>query len=168
MVIMFVRHGDAIDDKLTKLGKKQCELMVSQDENYAFSKIYCSVQNRCKETADYLKKKYGLTVEYSSKIIDRETLNHEPKTADEQEWYDNYLNKNYSHQKPEGCYEFLKRNFEEFDKIIKNHKERNENVILVAHSCTFYAIQEYFNKCSSHEINYYRLGNCSKVYFEIK
>lgn len=168
MVIMFVRHGDAENDKLTALGKRQCELMASQNENYEFSKIYCSTQNRCKETAEYLKNKYGLKIEYLPKIVDRQILNHEPETADEQEWYDNYLNKNYKHKEPEGCYEFLKRNFEEFDKIIKNHKERNENVILVAHSCTFYAIQEYLNKSSGQEINYYRLGNCSKVYFEIK
>lgn len=168
MIIMFVRHGEAIDDKLTELGKRQCELMVEQNEAYNFSKIYCSTTNRCRQTAKYFEEKLKLSVEYLDKIKDRELLNHEPQNEDEQEWYDNYLNKSYSHKNPEGCFEFLKRNFAEFDKIIKNHKPKNENVILVAHSCTFYAIQEYFNHCTDDEINYYRLSNCSRVYFEIK
>lgn len=101
-------------------------------------------------------------------LRDREALHHDPETEEEQFWYDNYLNKNFSSLKPEGCKEFLQRNFDVFDRIISEHKQKNENVILVAHSCTFYAIQEYFNKSSGEEINYYRLSNCAKVYFEVR
>ena len=168
MILMFVRHGEARGDELTDFGKKQCELMAAQDESYVFSKIYCSTAKRCKDTAEYLSKKYNLKIEYLKNIKDRELLNHEPQTADEHEWYDNYLNRSYSHKNPEGCLEFLNRNFDEFEKIIKKHNAKNENIILVAHSCTFYAIQEYFSGSGNNEINYYRLGNCSKVYFEIK
>lgn len=167
MIIMFVRHGESVDDKLTDFGKKQCEIMSSGKEEYKFSKIYCSVANRCKETAEYLKDRLGLKIDFLKGVKDRELLDGDPKNSDEQEWYDNYLNKNYSHEKPEGCREFLQRNFVEFDKIIKQHKDKNENVVLVAHSCTFYAIQEYFNQSKTDNINYYRLGNSSKVYFEI-
>lgn len=168
MIIMFVRHGEAVNDELTKLGREQCELMVKQNEDYDFAKIYCSTTNRCRETAKFYAEKLNLKVEYLDKIKDRELLEHKPENQDEKEWYDNYLNKSYSHKNPEGCFEFLKRNFDEFDKIIKTHKDKNENIILVAHSCTFYAIQEYFNHCQDDEINYYRLANCSRVYFEIK
>ena len=168
MILMFVRHGEAKNDELTELGKKQCELMIQQNEDYQFSKIYCSTTNRCKETADYYKRKLGLDIEYLDKLKDRELLGHDPENADEQLWYDNYLNKSFSHKNPEGCADFLKRNFEIFGKIIASHKDKNENVILVAHSCTFYAIEEYFNHCTDDEINYYRLANCSRVYFEIK
>lgn len=168
MILMFVRHGESVNDELTEFGKKQCEFMVMGEEDYKFSKLYCSVANRCKQTASYLSEKYSLEPEYISGVKDREMLKTEPKNEDEKEWYDNYLNKNYSHKNPEGCKEFLERNFKEFDRIINNHKSSNENVILVAHSCTFYALREYLNKSDSEEINYCRLSNCSKIYFEIK
>ena len=168
MVIMYVRHGDSVDDKLTRLGESQCELMVAETEKYEFSKIYCSVTNRCKMTAKYLSEKYNLETEYVEGVRDRGLLNRDPETNEERLWYDNYLNKNFSSKKPEGCKEFLERNFKEFDKIIKNHKKKNENVILVAHSSTFYALQEYLNKSLGDEIKYYRVSNCARVYFEIK
>ena len=168
MILMFVRHGDSVNDELTELGKRQCELMVENDENYEFSKLYCSIMKRCKQTAFYLSEKYNLETEYVSGIKDRELLKGDPLSDDEKEWYDNYLNKNYSHKNPEGCKEFLERNFHEFDRIINAHKDKNENIILVAHSCTFYALQEYLKKTDSEEISYCRLSNCSKIYFEIK
>lgn len=168
MVIMFVRHGDANEKGLTELGKHQCELMCEGEEKYKFSKIYCSSVERCKLTAEYLKNYFNIEVEYFDKLRDREVLSDAPQNEQEQLWYDNYLNKNFSSKSPEGCKEFLERNFNVFDEIIKNHKNKNENVILVAHSCTFYAIQEYFNKTAGSEINYYRLSNCAKVYFEIR
>ena len=167
MIIMFVRHAEALDNVLTNLGKRQCELMCEQSENYMFSKIYCSSVSRCKETAKYLKDKYELDIEYYDELRDREVLNEEPKTDGEREWYDNYLNKEYSHSNPEGCKEFLKRSFEIFDKIVNKHKSKNENVILVAHSCTFYALQEYVNPSKGKDVNYCRLSNCSRIYFEI-
>ena len=167
MIIMFVRHAEAIDNKLTELGRKQCRLMCEQAENYKFSKIYCSSVDRCRDTAKYLKDKYGLEIEYLDAIRDREVLNKPPETLSEQEWYDNYLNKNYSNSNPEGCKDFLERNFEVFNRIISKHKSKQENVILVAHSCTFYALQEYINSSKGDNLNYYRLSNCSKIYFEI-
>lgn len=167
MILMFVRHGESVNDELTELGRKQCELMVMGDEDYKFSKIYCSVMKRCKQTASYLSEKYNLETEFVAGVKDREMLKTEPKADDEKEWYANYLNKNYSHKNPEGCKEFLERNFCEFDRIIKAHKDKNENIILVAHSCTFYALREYLNKSEGSEINYCRLSNCSKIYFEI-
>ena len=167
MIIMFVRHAEAKENVLTELGRKQCEIMCEQEENYVFSKIYCSTVDRCKETAEYLKTKHKLEVEYFDSLKDREVLNQKPETDEEWEWYNNYLNKNYSHSKPEGCKEFLQRNFAVFDKIIQAHKGKKENVILVAHSCTFYAIQEYLNASKGENINYCRLSNCGRVYFEI-
>ena len=137
MVIMFVRHAEANGDKLTELGKDQCKLMCMQDEDYKFSKIYSSPINRCKETAKFLQDKYNLSVELIQSLKDREVLNKDPQTQKEKEWYDNYLNKNYSSKHPEGCKEFLDRNFKAFDYIINNHIDKNENVILVAHIMQF-------------------------------
>ena len=154
MIIMFVRHAEAKNNKITTLGKKQCELMSEQDEDYVFSKIYSSSVDRCKETAKYFQKKYNLELEVIDKIRDRDVLKGAPQTDDEKLWYDNYLNKNFSHQKPEGCKEFLDRNFEEFRRIIEKHKDKNENVILVAHSCTFYALLEFLKPSKTNDLDY--------------
>ena len=167
MILMFVRHAEAEGDKITTFGKRQCEFMCEQHEDYEFTKIYSSSVNRCKETAKYFQDKYNLPVEYVHDVRDREVLDAEPCNAQERLWFDNYLNKTFSNDKPEGCREFLFRNFKEFDRIINNHKDRNENIILVAHSCTFYALQEYLNPSKNNYINYSRLSNCSKIYFEI-
>ena len=167
MIIMFVRHAEAIENEITALGRRQCELMCEQNEDYKFSKIYCSSVKRCKETAKYFQDKYNLEIEYLDDIRDRETLNKEPANQDEMTWYNNYLNKTFSHSNPEGCKEFLQRNFAEFENILNKHKGANENIILVAHSCTFYALQEYLNPSRGDKLNYCRLANCSKIYFEI-
>ena len=167
MILMFVRHAEAENNQITELGRRQCELMCEQNEDYKFSKIYTSSVSRCKATAKYLQNKYNLELESFDEIRDREVLDHKPQTESECEWYDNYLNKTYSHVNPEGCKEFLQRNFKVFDSILNKHKSNNENVILVAHSCTFYALQEYLNPSKGECINYCRLSNCAKIYFEV-
>lgn len=167
MIIMYVRHGDAEGDKLTELGRKQCELMVKQDESIKFSKIYSSPMNRCIETSKYLAEKYNLEIEVVSKLDERKTLGREPESDTEKEWFDNYLNPNYSSNNPEGCKEFVDRTARVLDNIINAHKNKNENVIISAHSCSLYAIMAYFNKEKQGDINWYRAGNCSKVYFEV-
>lgn len=167
MIIMFVRHAEADGDELTNLGEEQCRVMCLQDEDYKFSKIYCSPISRCRKTAKFLQDKYSLSVEILANLKDREVLKGKPETEQEKEWYDSYLNKTYSSQNPEGCKEFLERNFKEFDYIINKHKDKKENIILVAHSCTFYALQEYLNASKEQNINYSRLANCARVYFEI-
>ena len=168
MILMYVRHGDAKDDKLTELGKQQCEVMVKQDESFNFSKIYSSPLSRCTDTAKYLEKKHGVKTEILTDLIERHTLERDPETENEQEWFDNYLNKNFSNSEPEGCKDYLKRTYNALDKIINEHKDKNENVIIVAHSCTYYAIMSYFNESNKNDINWYRISNCAKVYFEIK
>ncbi len=167
MIIMYVRHGEAEDDKLTEFGKKQCELMVMQNESVKFSKIYSSPMNRCIETSKYLAEKYNLEIEVVSKLDERKTLGRDPETEHEKEWFENYLNPLFSSKSPEGCKEFVDRTAVVLDEIIKQHKHKNENVIISAHSCSLYAIMAYFNKDKQGDINWYRAGNCSKVYFEI-
>lgn len=169
MIIMFVRHAEAKNNKLTKFGKEQLKMVLREQENFEFSKIYCSPVNRCLETASVFQEKHGLDVEVLEGIRDRQLLKtKDPQNADEQEWYDNYLNPMFSHENPEGCKEYLARNFLQFKKIIDKHIDKNENVILVAHSGTFYALLAYINGVYKNKnINWYRLGTCGKVYIEI-
>lgn len=169
MIIMFVRHADAKNDKLTKLGRRQCKLALRAKENIKFDKIYTSNTNRCIKTARCFQLKYKLPVEVLEGLNERELLpSSEPQNEKEREWFDNYMNPLYSSKEPEGCKEFLTRNFIEFKKIIDEHIDKNENVIIVAHSGTLYALMAYVNGIKKNRnINWFRAGNCSKVYFEV-
>ena len=166
---MFVRHAESKNDKLTKFGKIQCKLAIKQKESIRFSKIYCSSSNRCLQTARYFQKKYKLSLDVCDTLKERELLeNSKPQNEKEQEWYDNYMNPMYSCERPEGCKEYLSRNFFEFKKIINEHFDKNENVIIVAHSSTLYALYSYIHGLNKGEdLVWSRAGNCSKVYFEI-
>lgn len=169
MLILFVRHADAKNDKLTKLGKKQCKLAVKSKDGIKYSKVYSSSARRCIKTARYFQLKYKLPLEVLKGLKDRELLpGLEPQNEKEKEWYENYMNPLYSSTDPEGCKEFLTRNFIEFKKIIDEHIDKNENVIIVAHSGTLYALMAYVNGIRKNKnINWFKAGNCSKVYFEI-
>jgi len=166
---MFMRHADAKNDKLTKFGKKQCKIAVKAKENIKFDKIYTSNSKRTIKTARYFQLKYKLPVEVLEGLNDRELLlEGEPKNEQEQLWYNNYMNPLFSSTSPEGCKEFLTRNFIEFKKIIDEHIDKNENIIIVAHSGTLYALMAYINGIrKNRNINWFRAGNCSKIYFEV-
>ena len=169
MIIMFVRHADAVNDEITDLGYKELEILKEYKENLKFSKVYTSSASRCRVTADCLVKKLDLPLEVCFNLKERELLREdEPKNAEECDWYDNYLNPNFSSKNPEGCKDFLERNFEVFDKIVKSHKDKNENIIIVAHSGTLYVLLAYiygYNK--NNNLPWRRVGNCSRIYFEV-
>ncbi len=169
MIIMFVRHADDVNDVLTERGRKRCELMIDYEEQYEFAKIYSSSANRCVETAKELNKKFNLEIEIDKDLIEREKLSSKlPKNKEEQEWFDNYLNPEYSSKNPEGCKEFLERTFRCFRKIINEHFDKNENAIIVAHSGTAYSLFAFVNGIQKGEdIKWVRVGNCTKLYFEI-
>ena len=169
MIILFVRHADDIDNKITKLGKKQCEVMVDYEEEFAFAKIYSSPAKRCVDTAKPLSKKFNLDIEILDELNERDQLNNKtPQTKEEKMWYDNYMNPSYSCAKPEGCKEYLDRNFSAFNKIINNHIDKNENAIIVAHSGTFYILSAFINGYDKNkDLKWSRVGNCAKIYFEI-
>lgn len=169
MILMFVRHAEAVSDKITKHGKKQIVLAAQEEERFEFAKIYTTPANRCKETAAVFQAKFDIPLDVVDGLRERELLTtKKPQNAVEQEWYDNYLNPLYSSKNPEGCKEFLERNFTQFKRIINEHLDRNENIVLVAHSCTFYALMAFVNGIyKNKKINWYRIGTCGKVYFEI-
>ena len=167
MIIEFIRHAEAKGDKLSKFGKKQAKLLSKQKDDFEFVKIYSSPLNRCLQTANILAKAKKLPVVADERIKERETLEDKPKTKEEQVWYDNYLNPKYSSFNPEGCKELLERVYSFLNEKIFEHYQKNENIIIVSHSGIFYAVMAYFNKNKQGNINWYKLGNCSKIYFEI-
>lgn len=169
MIIKFIRHAESKNNKLTKFGKLQCKVAVKEKDAFKYEKIYCSPTARCVKTARYFQNKFKLPVEIVEGIKERELLRtKEPQTEDEKKWFDNYLNPMYSSENPEGCKEYLARNFIEFERIINNHIDKNENVIIVAHSGTFYALMAYINGIQKNKnILWYRLGNMDSVYVEL-
>lgn len=168
MIIMLVRHAEQRNDKLTRQGKLQCKLAVNDGEMVKFSKIYCSPAGRCVETAKYFELAYNLPLEICPELKERELLSTvEPQSMREQEWFDNYLNPKFSSRNPEGCKEYLQRSFRLFDRIVREHKKKNENVIIVAHSGTLYALSAYIHgEGQAKNITWMRMGACNKVYFE--
>lgn len=169
MIIMFVRHAEAKNDKLTKLGKIQCRLAVKQKDKIKFEKIYCSPANRCVKTARYFQNKYKLPAEICENLAERQLLvDAVPQNDNEQEWYDNYMNPLYENDLPEGCKNYLTRSFVEFKRIVDENIKTNTNVIIVAHSCTIYALSAFvYGIEKDKNIQWMRVGNCSKVYYEI-
>ncbi len=168
MIIMFLRHAEAKGDKLTKFGKKQAKLNFLQKEDFEFAKIYSSPTKRCCDTMKIFNKKRKLPFEFDTRLSERETLGHEPQTKEEKAWHNAYMNPKFSSFEPEGCREFLERVFSFLRERIFEHYQKNENIAIVAHSGIFYAIMAYFNKEKKGDIGWYKLGNTSKVYFEIK
>ncbi len=170
MIIKFVRHADSKKDKITRFGRKQCKMALKQKDAIKYEKIYCSSSGRCVRTARFFQNKLKLQVEVVEGLKERETLlANEPQNEAEQLWYDNYLNPLFSNEEPEGCKEFLARNFIEFNRIIDNHIDKNENVIIVAHSGTFYALMAYINGIQKNkDLVWYRLTNCAQIIVEVK
>ena len=168
MIIEFIRHAEAKGDNLTKLGKLQAKIISKQKDDFKFDKIYCSPVKRCAKTAKIINKKLKLSFEYDNRLAERETLGREPNNKNEKSWYDNYMNPAYSNFEPEGCKEFIERVFEFLNEKIFDHYQKNENIIVVSHSGRVYAFIAYFNKHKKGELNWYKIGNCSKIYFEIK
>ena len=65
--IYIVRHGEKIDGEnmpLTKRGRKQAELLAKRLRKLKISKMYSSDLERCKETAEIIKKHIKIPIKY--------------------------------------------------------------------------------------------------------
>ena len=164
--ICFVRHGDAKNDNLTRLGKKQAKDAIKQLEYENIKKIYCSPLNRCIQTATIISKKLGLEIEIIEDLKERTKIRN-PKTKEEYEVNENYLNYNYINKNHETCNTYINKSFKAFDYILSDHKGKDDNILIVAHSSTIYALNSYI--CGIPQdgnINWLRIGNCSKICYE--
>lgn len=165
--IFFLRHGEANNDKLTSIGKKQAKKIVKQLDYENIAKIYCSPLDRCKQTADIIAKKLNLDVEIINDLKERTKIL-SPVNEQEKEVNENYLNYNYKNPNYDTCFDHINRNFKAFNQIIDNHIDNDENILIIAHSSTIYALNAYI--CGIPEngkIHWMRVGNCSKVCYEI-
>ena len=162
MKIIILRHGEDKNNKLTLKGKLQVKLVAQQLKDFDIQNIYCSPLNRCIQTANIVSKKLGMPYTVEENLKERWQLGHTPNNSQEQEWWDNYLNKNYNSQTYQTCSEFLQNNFKIFEKIKKNGK----NALIIAHSATSYALLDLiFNKKG--QIVWTKFGHANYICIEI-
>lgn len=166
MNIILLRHGEAIDDKLTDRGIRQAK-MAAEIVDTNISKIYCSPTFRTQETAAIIAEKLNLDVIIDPRLNERV---HHPDNLNDlelEEFNKNYLNRNNSYESTEGCKQFLARVFNFLDDIISNNPTA-EKILVVTHSSLSYAFFEYFSSSAANHLIWCRLSNCSMLSFESK
>ena len=170
MRICFIRHGDNINDKLTRLGRLQAKLICSDLHYENISKIYCSPKQRTIDTAKIIGRHLNIKdIEICDEITERQQLrNTNSENPDTIRYNENYLTYTYSSKDPEGCKEFCDRIFKFLDRVIAEHLPNNENIVIVGHSSMAYVLNAYFTGIpKDNRLIWIRLGNCSKLCYEI-
>ncbi len=169
MRIILFRHGERVGDKLTRLGKIHVKLASNQIKEFNIVHVYCSPMNRCLETANILKK-YANLPEYEvrNELTERWQLGHTPINEDEKLWWQNYMNYDFPHSNVgENCREYIERNSKIFNEI-KNRFNKNDDILIVAHTATAYALLSFAENKQSGEIKWVKIGNANYLSIEIK
>ena len=164
MLVYLIRHGMAQNDDLTHDGKKQVKYACKYLKDCGITKIYCSTYNRCIQTANIISKCLNLKYTVEDALKERVTILPNQHDYENDEWYQNYLNPNYSNTDMEGCKEFFDRTYNFLQKI----KEAQGNVLLVAHSCTSYALNNcFFDFPKDNLLIWSRMGNASIICYNL-
>lgn len=166
MKIIYVRHGEVCKENggLSDVGKNQAQSIVEYIRPENPVKVYCSPQTRAIETAHIIANKLGLNVEVVGGVDERIQPNLEGQQA--LEFSQNYFNLDYVNPQVQTCKDFLVKNFKTFNEIVARHKEKDENVIVVAHSSTLYALGAYVNGIpQDRQIVWMQCSNCAVVKF---
>ena len=167
MRIIFVRHGNDKNGKLTHLGKKQARMIVNDLKYEHITKVYVSPLERTQKTAKIITKHLKIAeILPDNRILEREGINENMSQSEIEKFKNNYLNANFSRQNPEGLSEYIKRTFSFLDDVIKNNTE-NSNILIVGHSSFSYILEAYFYGIPKDgKLIWTRIGNCSKLCFE--
>ncbi len=174
MRICFIRHASDIKSRylgentpLSIKGKRQIRNAVEYYAKENIKAIYTSPCKRAVETAEVIAKRFDLPVYVLPELNERVKFDYKKGSPEEKEFMDNYLNYNFDTDKFESCKKFIDRNFVAFDTIIKNHYDKNENVMIVGHSATLYALNTYFTGIPKNkQIIWLQCGNCSMIKYE--
>jgi len=165
MRIYFMRHGDYNKESLNSLGKKQIKYTSKYLCNANIASIYCSPLTRCKESALIASKLLKKEIVIDERLKEREKIA-SMRTSDDEKWFKNYLNIKYSSKNPEGAKQFFSR-IREFVVDVINKHDDSENVLVVGHSSTLYALGAYFYGAEDEAV-WMAMGNGSVVCFETK
>lgn len=166
MRIIFVRHADHVNNKLTKIGRQQAKLVCHELGYENIGRVFCSPCGRAVETARVICNELGLGAPIIVEDLkEREGLVGKPETKEQVDFADNYLNPNFSMEHPEGCKEFVERSFRFLDKVVQ---EDFESILIVGHSSFSYVMTAYFTGLPKDKnLAWVRIGNCSKLCFEV-
>lgn len=165
MIIYLVRHGEDENDVLTDLGKEQIEVLSKTLKQTKFDCIFSSPLERCKQTAKILKKKLGINqIIIDERLKERQYQKSSPKSQQEWELWNNYLNTNYKNQNFETCGDFFERVF-----LFLNHlkTQKKDKVLVVGHSALVYAFLSYFYGIKNGFAIWNGLTNSSCIMFEL-
>lgn len=165
MRIYFMRHGDYKKESLNKLGKKQVKYSSRYLENMNISCVYSSPITRCMESALIANKILKKEIIIDERLREREKIA-AMRTSDNEKWFKNYLNVNYSSKNPEGAKQFFSR-ISDFVNDIKAKHNDEDSVLVVGHSSTLYALAAYFYEVEDEAV-WMAMGNASIVCFETK
>lgn len=157
MRICFVRHaeikkyvGQLIPDAvgISGKGKKTAKRVAEYLKNENVTVVYSSPTKRAVETAEIIAKAFGVDHILMRQFTERKGV--VPRTPLEKEWEENYLNLDYRNGKVETISDFYKANYEGLDLVIKENKlketkEKEQTIVIVAHSSNLYAFNAYFN-----------------------
>ncbi len=174
MRICFIRHASDVkpkvlgeDTSISMAGKMQVKNAIRYYDKENIKMIYTSPCKRAVQTAEIIAKRYNVPIVVLNELTERIKFDYKKGSADEKLFMENYLNYDFDTDKFESCKKYIDRNFKAFDQIINNHYEKGENVILVGHSATLYALNTYFTGIpKDNQIVWLQCGNCSMVKFE--
>ena len=158
MKICLVRHaeikryvGELIPDAvgISLKGKRTAKKVANYLKNENVTVVYSSPIERASQTAKVIAKAFNVDHITMKQFTERKGVI--SRTPLEQEWADNYLNLDYRNGKVETISDFYKANFEGLDMVIKENKlketkEKEQTIVIVAHSSNLYAFNAYFNK----------------------
>ena len=168
MRIILFRHGEHKNDKLTSVGKQQVKQIGEQLKAFNVKKIYTSPTGRCMESAKILSKLLAVAeIKIKAELYERFQLEHTPTNDAEQEWWDNYMNLSFNPAKNkvgETCAEYINRNQKLFKEIVKT-TPTDEDILIVAHSSTSYALTSFIWKTK--KLQWMKLGNACYIVFEV-
>jgi len=164
--LVFVRHGDDINDRLTRLGKKQAKILAKQLDVEGIDAIFCSPKNRAFKTAKILARHLKIAdVVIDERLDEREKISSTTNNEDLKEFKLNYLNTDYSHKNPEGCKQYFKRILDFLNEI--RTKNQGKTVLIVGHSSFTYVLLSYVYGSQNTEAIWSRVSNCAKLCFEL-
>ncbi len=178
MRICFIRHsidkiGKDVDFKgeqaLTLKGKRLLKKVIHYYDSENVCAIYTSPTKRALQSAHIIAKRFDVPVIVLDELREREKFDYVKGSEEEKIFWDNYLNYDFKSNKFETCRKYIDRNFSAFRKIIKQHDKKDENVIVVGHSATLYALNAFFNGIpQNNQIVWMQCGNCCMVKYETK
>jgi probable phosphoglycerate mutase len=182
MKLYITRHGETTYNKkglvcgitnaqLTDKGIAQANKLaqdIKENKNkYNIQHIYVSPLDRARNTSSPIEKVLNIKAEVEPGIVEFNFGDYEECPVGDVEFRKLRRQPYTKFQNGESILSAAHRIYSTIDKIIDQHKDENDNVLLVCHGTTARIISTYFNNIS--DTDYYNLliENCELIKFDI-